>query len=102
MAHIGLPLFCIISQLLLNDEPPRSASATSSTSTTRLVLFHDASSYSLLYAHSPSMDIAYDHIQEENFKEDPNNANRTPDTQTNLNQEFQEAYKAISSSPWGA
>lgn len=46
---------------------------------------------------------AYDHIQEENFpgKETTNDANKAAETQSNLNQEFQDAYKAISSSPWG-
>ena len=46
---------------------------------------------------------AYDHIQEENFpgKENTNDPNKAAETQSNLNQEFQDAYKDISSSPWG-
>ncbi|KAF2098369.1 BSD domain-containing protein [Rhizodiscina lignyota] len=47
------------------------------------------------------MDIAYDHIQEENFKESEGAEKQAAETQSNLNQEFQDAYKAISSSPWG-
>ncbi|MBE7180091.1 MAG: hypothetical protein INR71_02600 [Terriglobus roseus] len=46
------------------------------------------------------MDI-YDHIQEENYKENKAEAQQAQGTQSNLNEEFQEAYKAISSSPWG-
>lgn len=52
------------------------------------------------------MDLAYDHIHQEEFdkekkqkseaaKNDPNHP------QQSLNEEFQEAYKAFSSSPWG-
>ncbi|KAI9864164.1 MAG: hypothetical protein M1824_005559 [Vezdaea acicularis] len=50
------------------------------------------------------MDVAYDHIQEEALS--PNEASekeaKPKGDQTNLNDEFAEAYKAISSSPWGA
>ncbi len=48
------------------------------------------------------MDLAYDHIQEEALKpeEPPNNPEKK--AETTLNSDFQEAYKAISSSPWGA
>lgn len=49
------------------------------------------------------MDIAYDHIQEENFKEgEKKEGAPTNTTQNNLSQEFQEAYNAVTSSPWGA
>lgn len=54
------------------------------------------------------MDSAYDHIQEESYPEDP-----TPQQQqarddsskpqsNNFNAEIQDAYKAISSSPWAS
>jgi len=48
------------------------------------------------------MDLAYDHIQEEALspEEAKNKQEKQPDT--TLNADFQEAYKAISSSPWGA
>lgn len=52
------------------------------------------------------MDSAYDHIQEKNYPEDEeknqtgeSSANAQP---SNFNTEVQEAYKAISSSPWAA
>jgi len=55
------------------------------------------------------MDLAYDHIQEEALTgEKPSSSAESKDkkdepTATNtLNSDFQEAYKAISSSPWGA
>jgi hypothetical protein len=50
------------------------------------------------------MDLAYDHIQEEAFPEDPSNkeAKETKKPESSLNSDFQEAYKAISASPWGA
>jgi len=50
------------------------------------------------------MDVAYDHIQEEVFPEDEEGKahDKAPTEQASLNAEFQEAYKAISSSPWGA
>lgn len=48
------------------------------------------------------MDLAYDHIQEEALApEGPSQADdKKPET--TLNADFQEAYRAISSSPWGA
>ncbi|KAG9379989.1 BSD domain containing protein [Pyrenophora tritici-repentis] len=53
------------------------------------------------------MDSAYDHIQEESYPEDPTKQSSSGDsthqeTATNFNTEFQDAYKAISSSPWAA
>lgn len=51
------------------------------------------------------MDLAYDHIQEEALSpEKPEKASQSEDKkqETTLNADFQEAYKAISSSPWGA
>jgi len=52
------------------------------------------------------MDSAYDHIQEESYPDDQSkkqagesSANAQP---TNFNSEVQEAYKAISASPWAA
>jgi hypothetical protein len=49
------------------------------------------------------MDLAYDHIQEEALSPEEHTAQpeQKPET-TTLNSDFQEAYKAISSSPWGA
>ncbi|KAF5870529.1 putative bsd domain-containing protein [Botrytis fragariae] len=47
------------------------------------------------------MDLAYDHIQEEALQPDQNKEKSTQPAPT-LNADFQEAYKAISSSPWGA
>ncbi|KAI9885600.1 MAG: translation termination factor GTPase eRF3 [Watsoniomyces obsoletus] len=47
------------------------------------------------------MDIAYDHIQEEVLSPDTPQGD-SKKTETSLNTEFAEAYKAISSSPWGA
>ncbi|KAE9380601.1 hypothetical protein N431DRAFT_459522 [Stipitochalara longipes BDJ] len=49
------------------------------------------------------MDLAYDHIQEEALspEEHADKEEQKPET-TTLNSDFQEAYKAISSSPWGA
>jgi hypothetical protein len=49
------------------------------------------------------MDLAYDHIQEQALspeKASENNEQKKPES--TLNADFQEAYKAISSSPWGA
>lgn len=51
------------------------------------------------------MDIAYDHIQESNFPEEhgespPEETKQTP--QASLNADLQDAYRAFSSSPWGA
>lgn len=51
------------------------------------------------------MDSAYDHIQEESYPQDPTsqqNGKGTPSTAANFNSEVQDAYKAISSSPWAA
>jgi hypothetical protein len=47
------------------------------------------------------MDVAYDHIQEEALPphEEGGGSNTNKET---LDTEFQQAYKAISSSPWGA
>lgn len=48
------------------------------------------------------MDLAYDHIQESALAPDQSaETDRTGEPST-LNTDFQEAYKAISSSPWGA
>lgn len=49
------------------------------------------------------MDLAYDHIQEETLQsagEPSEKKEKQPET--TLNSDFQEAYKAISASPWGA
>lgn len=50
------------------------------------------------------MDVAYDHIQEEVLS--PGEAAKKEDdakrNQSSLNNEFQEAYKSFSASPWGA
>ncbi|KAK5006009.1 hypothetical protein LTR28_007006, partial [Elasticomyces elasticus] len=47
------------------------------------------------------MDVAYDHIQEEVLS--PDKAIDSHSKQSGgLNSEFQEAFKAVSSSPWGA
>ncbi|RFU35129.1 hypothetical protein B7463_g1193, partial [Scytalidium lignicola] len=52
------------------------------------------------------MDLAYDHIQEEALAQDKSPAsdatNKDEHPESSLNADFQEAYKAISSSPWGA
>jgi hypothetical protein len=50
------------------------------------------------------MDTAYDHIQEEALSQQEAAKDRTEKKteQSTLNNDFQEAYKAISSSPWGA
>lgn len=53
------------------------------------------------------MDSAYDHIQEKNYPEDEEKKQTgersSSDAQpSNFNTEVQEAYKAISSSPWAA
>jgi hypothetical protein len=49
------------------------------------------------------MDLAYDHIQESALSPDESAENgvKKPASFT-LNNDFQEAYRAISSSPWGA
>ncbi|KAI9818813.1 MAG: hypothetical protein M1827_007633 [Pycnora praestabilis] len=49
------------------------------------------------------MDVAYDHIQEEVLSPDQVAEKHGHDRkQSDLNAEFQEAYKSITSSPWGA
>jgi hypothetical protein len=52
------------------------------------------------------MDSAYDHIQERNYPEDeekkPAGESSSNAPPSNFNTEVQEAYKAISSSPWAA
>lgn len=50
------------------------------------------------------MEFAYDHIQEEIVAQDTSNdKGKDPEKpQESLNEEFQEAYKAFSASPWGA
>lgn len=50
------------------------------------------------------MDFAYDHIQEEGLPKDSGSGSKAEDKkeESTLNSDFQEAYKAISSSPWGA
>jgi hypothetical protein len=53
------------------------------------------------------MDSAYDHIQEESYPQDPTKQQAGGDsthqeTASNFNAEIQDAYKAISSSPWAA
>lgn len=55
------------------------------------------------------MDSAYDHIQEEIYPQDPSKKQTEGESSasasaqpTNFNSEVQEAYKAISSSPWAA
>lgn len=49
------------------------------------------------------MDLAYDQIQGQALAPEPatEKKEKEPET-TTLNSDFQEAYKAISSSPWGA
>ncbi|KAF2713814.1 BSD domain protein [Pleomassaria siparia CBS 279.74] len=54
------------------------------------------------------MDSAYDHIQEESYPEDPTpqaggaKDNSSKPVNADFNSEIQDAYKAISSSPWAA
>ena len=48
------------------------------------------------------MDLAYDHIQEEALSPEQVSQNEEKKRETTLNADFQEAYKAISSSAWGA
>ena len=50
------------------------------------------------------MDLAYDHIQEEAYPKDGKEFDETPKSaveDTSLNNDLQDAYKAISSSAWG-
>lgn len=52
------------------------------------------------------MDLAYDHIQESALSPEDSAQNgkeiRADPAASTLNDDFQEAYKAISASPWGA
>ncbi|KAG8629031.1 hypothetical protein KVT40_002896 [Elsinoe batatas] len=50
------------------------------------------------------MDVAYDHIQEEALAADESSRaeRKDGDRPAGLNAEFQEAFKAVSASPWGA
>lgn len=51
------------------------------------------------------MDVAYDHIQQEESSEDPSSSSRTGAEELppiTLEAEFQQAFKAVSASPWGA
>lgn len=51
------------------------------------------------------MDLAYDHIVEESLPKEEDGKKRSEgveQTQNSLNAEIQDAYKAFSSSPWGA
>jgi len=52
--------------------------------------------------HVCKMDIAYDQIQEEGLPEDQSDQGRQQGGAGGLNSEFQEAFKAVSASPWGA
>jgi hypothetical protein len=52
------------------------------------------------------MDSAYDHITEESYPQDPHAQDKGKETAkapaSDFNAEIQDAYKAISSSPWAA
>ncbi|TVY62278.1 BSD domain-containing protein [Lachnellula suecica] len=48
------------------------------------------------------MDLAYDHITEEAFTPDAKKDSQEKQPESTLNADYQAAYKAISSSPWGA
>ncbi|KAH7346587.1 hypothetical protein BKA65DRAFT_537232 [Rhexocercosporidium sp. MPI-PUGE-AT-0058] len=48
------------------------------------------------------MDLAYDHIQEQALAPENEAEKQQKKPESTLNSDFQEAYKAISSSPWGA
>lgn len=48
------------------------------------------------------MDFAYDQIQEESLPADREGQPPTSQPPTDLNTEFQQAFKAVSASPWGA
>ncbi|KAH6713750.1 putative BSD domain-containing protein C22A12.14c [Leptodontidium sp. MPI-SDFR-AT-0119] len=48
------------------------------------------------------MDLAYDHIQEQALAPENEAEKQEKKPESTLNSDFQEAYKAISSSPWGA
>lgn len=47
------------------------------------------------------MDVAYDHIQEENFPDDEEGQPHDKKEQRSLSGEFQDAYNAFSQSQWG-
>lgn len=49
-----------------------------------------------------AMDLAYDHIQEEALNQEAIEKGEQKNPESTLNDDFQEAYRAISSSPWGA
>ncbi len=53
---------------------------------------------------SPNMDIAYDHVQEEALSPSEEDAQHTTpaETSTNLNADLQQAFQAVSRSPWGS
>ncbi|THW71777.1 BSD-domain-containing protein, partial [Aureobasidium pullulans] len=58
-----------------------------------------------VYPHSQNttMDFAYDQIQEESLPADASTSSSSTDRpNTDLNTEFQQAFKAVSASPWGA
>jgi hypothetical protein len=48
------------------------------------------------------MDLAYDHIHEENFGRDTPKPEQQSENQPSLNSDIQDAYKAFSATPWGA
>jgi len=48
------------------------------------------------------MDVAYDQIQEEALSPEESDEQRQTTASGGLNTEFQEAFKAVSASPWGA
>lgn len=50
------------------------------------------------------MDLAYDHIQEDAYPKDQDGKGtpKPEESQSSLNKDFQDAYKAFSNSPWGA
>lgn len=55
------------------------------------------------YSIANIMDYAYDRVQESALPDDASeDAKKAEQQQGSLNNDFQEAYKAISSSPWGA
>merc|ERR1712225_205411 len=49
-----------------------------------------------------AMDLAYDHIQEQALAPENEAEKKEKKPESTLNSDFQEAYKAIFSSPWGA
>lgn len=50
------------------------------------------------------MDVAYDHVQEESFSpaDEKRQKEQANQTSQNLNTEFQQAFQAVSASPWGS